>query len=105
MKKLRLMRITTNSDNPNYLNYKKIIKNYLVQIKDRNIIIDEKIIRDNKFKMELFGYDKNKKMETSKFDETILKKIFNKIDKMPIRRMEILQRKYINLKNKVENNK
>jgi hypothetical protein len=76
---------------------------YIEEFKNRNKILDRNIrfiyIKGNKFKMELYGYDKNKKAQSSKKD---FKYFLGIIDNMPMRKYDA-KYKFYNLRNNLLN--
>lgn len=84
----RFLKIRYSDDMKNKLKkFKKEINNFKSELKKRNIIIKIKkiITRSELFEIKLYGYDKKLKYITNKIN---IQKILNKIDNMPIGKLE-----------------
>ena len=77
------------TDPQNYSNLNQIIMNKRLkeEMADRNLRIDIKKSDSNK--IDLYGYDKNLKYSTNNITEEEFKRIFEEIDKMPMRKEEM----------------
>ena len=69
-------------------------------LRERNIVVERTYSDElHKFVLNLYGYDEEIKLTLTKFDENSFEQIFNKIDKMPIRKMEMKKSGRMDTKN------
>jgi len=83
----RFIEINTNKNNIFFKTFNKFSNVYSNDIASRNIKVNINFHDDDKFLLELIGYDGTCKYKTDTFDHAIIKHIFKLIDDMPMSRI------------------